>query len=76
MKKPKEIYLQIGEGQEDEEQTWCEDEINKSDVKYIRVDMVLRKLRNAEISCGGSCGAGCEYAMQDLIKRMSKPPKA
>lgn len=33
---------------------------------------VVRKLKQAEIACGGSCGAGCEYAVQDLIKAFSK----
>ena len=36
-KTPKIIWLQIGEGQVEEERTWCQDKINDSDIKYIRV---------------------------------------
>jgi hypothetical protein len=34
-KSPKIIWLQVDQG---EDTTWCEDKINDSDVKYIRVD--------------------------------------
>ena len=40
MDAPKEIYLQWS-GEEDEIYiTWCEDNINEDDVKYIRYDLV------------------------------------
>ena len=45
MKSPKEIYLQVGEGEEETPEppdgvTWCQDKIFDSDIKYIRADLV------------------------------------
>lgn len=39
-KAPRVIYLQV-EGEFDE-RTWCEDEINESDIKYVRADELAR----------------------------------
>ena len=48
-KNPKEIWLQIGIGQEDEDRTWCVDKINDTDVKYIREDQ-LKSLIRSEVN--------------------------
>ena len=34
---------------------------------------VVDILRKAEITCSGSCGAGCEYAVRDLINALTTP---
>ena len=47
-KQGEEIWLQIGENQEDEDRTWAEDKINESDIKYIRAD-VVEKTRSSAI---------------------------
>ena len=33
---------------------------------------IIEELEKAEVECSGSCGAGCEYAVQDLIKQLNE----
>ena len=48
----KRIWLQIGGGQEDEYMTWETSKVNKTDVEYIRADVVRQRekdlLKNLE----------------------------
>ena len=35
-----------------------------------KIEEMIKVLKEAEISCSGSCGAGCEFAVQDLINSL------
>jgi hypothetical protein len=43
MKAPDEIYLQGYIGHDTEGVTWCEDQINDDDVRYVRADLAARR---------------------------------
>ena len=53
-----EIWLQVGENQEDEDRTWSEDKINDTDIKYIRADL---QTKNAEERVREHTIAGAKY---------------
>ncbi len=47
-KTPKEIYLQHRSDDTYGEQTWCEDKINDTDVKYVRADQPRNEVIDSE----------------------------
>lgn len=68
MKAPDEIYLQGYIGHDTEGVTWCEDQINDDDVRYVRADLAARRTVSRQDVVGAMQG----YLRQCQVGGMSK----
>lgn len=75
---PEEIFLQVdpegdGPGELDtlDGATWCQDQINDNDVRYVRADLV-KQPETETIMSGGKNGMrqGCDIDAKEVVRRM------